>query len=94
MVVGDVAYQRVHNTDAVAERSSSLFSPTTIMHLSSLLAKLPTSLLVTSLALAVSALPVESTELTVLTPDNFSDTVAQGAWYGFTYLISSTTDYA
>ena len=51
------------------------------MYLLGLLAKLPTSLLVTSLALAASALPVESVELKVLTPDNFDSTVAEGVWY-------------
>lgn len=43
-------------------------------------AKLPFSLLLTSLALATSALPVESVELLVLTPDNFDKTVADGVW--------------
>ncbi|THH04930.1 hypothetical protein EW145_g5166 [Phellinidium pouzarii] len=44
-------------------------------------AKLPTTLLLTSLALAASALPVESVDLNVLTPDNFETTVANGAWF-------------
>ncbi|KAI5119626.1 hypothetical protein M0805_007890 [Coniferiporia weirii] len=47
----------------------------------SIFARLPTSLLVTSLALAASALPVQSVELKVLTPDNFDTTVANGAWF-------------
>ena len=51
------------------------------MLLLDILARLPASLLVTSLALAASALPVESVELKVLTSDNFDSTVAQGAWY-------------
>ncbi|KAL5527020.1 hypothetical protein ACEPAG_5811 [Sanghuangporus baumii] len=51
------------------------------MYLLGLLAKLPTSLLVTSLALAASALPVESVELRMLTPADFDSTVAQGAWF-------------
>lgn len=43
-------------------------------------AKLPFSLLLSSLALATSALPVESTELLVLTPENFDSTVKDGLW--------------
>ena len=48
----------------------------------SILRQLPSGLLLSSLVLATNALPVESAEveLTVLTPDNFDSTVAQGAW--------------
>ncbi|EJD00787.1 thioredoxin-domain-containing protein [Fomitiporia mediterranea MF3/22] len=46
-----------------------------------LLSKLPTGLLLSSLALAANALPVGSVELKVLTPDDFESTVAQGAWF-------------
>ncbi|PIL36535.1 hypothetical protein GSI_00224 [Ganoderma sinense ZZ0214-1] len=46
-------------------------------------ARLSFSLLVSSVILASSALPVESseTELLVLTPDNFDSTVAHGVWF-------------
>ena len=52
------------------------------MQLTSLL-RLPTSLLVASLALAIAALPVSSDEvqLLVLTPEDFDQTVANGVWY-------------
>lgn len=45
-------------------------------------ARLPFSLLVSSVILASTALPVESseTELLVLTPDNFESTIAEGVW--------------
>ena len=45
-----------------------------------MLSKLPSGLLLSSLVLAANALPVESVELTVLTPDNFDKTVSEGAW--------------
>ncbi|CDO70352.1 hypothetical protein BN946_scf184613.g2 [Trametes cinnabarina] len=47
------------------------------------LARLPFSLLASSVILASSALPVESseTELLVLTPDNFDATIADGVWF-------------
>lgn len=48
--------------------------------LTNMLSKLPYGLLLSSLVLATGALPVESAELTVLTPDNFDTTVAEGAW--------------
>lgn len=46
-------------------------------------ARLAFSLLVSSVILASTALPVESseTELLVLTPDNFETTVSEGVWY-------------
>ncbi|TBU43982.1 thioredoxin-domain-containing protein [Dichomitus squalens] len=46
-------------------------------------ARLPFSLLVSSLILACTALPVQSsqTELLVLTPDNFQSTIAHGVWF-------------
>lgn len=49
---------------------------------SELFARLPRFLLLTSLALAVSALPVESgpVELKVLNPENFDSTVSNGVW--------------
>ncbi|TFK56291.1 thioredoxin-domain-containing protein [Heliocybe sulcata] len=47
------------------------------MRLSAVLSRLP--LFVASLALAAAA-PVESVELTVLTPSNFRSTVSQGVW--------------
>ncbi|KAH9927854.1 thioredoxin-domain-containing protein [Amylocystis lapponica] len=43
--------------------------------------RLPYSLLLASLALAVTAIPVESVELTVLTPDNFQETISHGVWF-------------
>ena len=45
-------------------------------------ARLPFSLLVSSVILACTALPVESseTELLVLTPDDFDSTIANGVW--------------
>lgn len=58
-----------------------------------MLSRLPYSLLVTSLALAVTAVPVESTELRVLTPDDFKQTIAHGVWYAvlpFNLLCPST----
>ncbi|KAI8984891.1 thioredoxin-domain-containing protein [Trametes punicea] len=47
------------------------------------LARLPFSLLASSVILASTALPVESTEteLLVLTPDNFASTIANGVWF-------------
>ncbi len=46
-----------------------------------MVAKLPFSLLWTSLALvATRALPVGSIELKLLTPDDFDSTVAKGVW--------------
>ncbi|OSD01995.1 thioredoxin-domain-containing protein [Trametes coccinea BRFM310] len=47
------------------------------------LAKLSFSLLASSVILASTALPVESseTELLVLTPDNFASTIAEGVWF-------------
>lgn len=50
------------------------------MKVSARFMQLPSSLLVAALALTVSALPVESTELLVLNPDNFDSTVAKGVW--------------
>lgn len=46
------------------------------------LLNLPFHLMVASLALAVSALPVESADvdLLVLTPENFDSTVSSGVW--------------
>ncbi|KAI0751693.1 thioredoxin-domain-containing protein [Daedaleopsis nitida] len=46
-------------------------------------ARLPFSLLVSSVILASTALPVESSEneLLVLTPDNFESTIAEGVWF-------------
>ncbi|CCL99003.1 uncharacterized protein FIBRA_01011 [Fibroporia radiculosa] len=46
-----------------------------------MLARLPYTLLATALAVAVQALPVDSTELTVLTPDNFESTISEGVWF-------------
>ena len=45
-------------------------------------ARLSFSLLVSSVILASTALPVESseTDLLVLTPDNFDSTIAEGVW--------------
>ncbi|KAI0951633.1 hypothetical protein AcV7_007680 [Taiwanofungus camphoratus] len=43
--------------------------------------RLPSTLLVVSLALTASALPVESTQLKVLTPDDFQETIAHGVWF-------------
>ncbi|CAL1709319.1 unnamed protein product [Somion occarium] len=53
------------------------------MRLASILMRLPHTLLVTSLALAAAALPVESSsvELLVLTPDNFNETTSHGVWF-------------
>ncbi|KAH8105423.1 thioredoxin-domain-containing protein [Cristinia sonorae] len=51
------------------------------MRLASLFARLPHTLLVSSLVFATNALPVESTELLVLTPDNFKETIARGVWF-------------
>ncbi|KAI0368478.1 thioredoxin-domain-containing protein [Pilatotrama ljubarskyi] len=47
------------------------------------LARLPFSLLVSSVILASTALPVESseTELLVLNPDNFESTISDGVWF-------------
>lgn len=50
------------------------------MQLYTLLAKLPYTLVITSLALAASAVPVQSTELTVLNPSNFKETIKDGVW--------------
>ncbi|KAH8115753.1 thioredoxin-domain-containing protein [Phellopilus nigrolimitatus] len=47
----------------------------------SMFARLPYGLLLTSLALAASALPAGSVELKVLTPSNFDSTVSEGAWF-------------
>ncbi|KAH9936885.1 thioredoxin-domain-containing protein [Epithele typhae] len=46
-------------------------------------ARLPFSFLVSSLVLACTALPVQSSEhdLLVLTPENFESTVAEGVWF-------------
>ena len=57
------------------------------MRLASLFLRLPHTLLVTSLALATAALPVESTELLVLTPENFKETISKGVWYVTCYLL-------
>ena len=54
--------------------------PLLVMKISSLLTHLPHTLLVTSLAFAANALPVESVELLVLTPENFAETIAHGVW--------------
>jgi len=51
------------------------------MRFASILAHLPHTLLVSSLAFAANALPVESVELLVLTPENFKDTVSHGLWF-------------
>ena len=50
------------------------------MQLYTLLSRLPYTLVISSLALAASAVPVESVELTVLNPSNFKDTIAEGVW--------------
>ena len=55
------------------------------MRLYTLFAQLPYSLLISSLALAATAVPVEAqdseVELRVLTPDDFDQTIAKGVWY-------------
>lgn len=51
------------------------------MQLSNFLYKLPYTLIVSSLVLAASAVPVESVELTVLNPSNFKHSIAEGVWY-------------
>ncbi|TCD69206.1 hypothetical protein EIP91_008502 [Steccherinum ochraceum] len=51
------------------------------MRFASFFTHLPHTLLVSSLAFATNALPVQSTELLVLTPDNFKDTIAHGVWF-------------
>ncbi|THH32163.1 hypothetical protein EUX98_g2007 [Antrodiella citrinella] len=51
------------------------------MRFASIFAHLPHTLLVSSLVFAANALPVESVELLVLTPENFKDTIAQGLWF-------------
>ena len=52
------------------------------MRLYTLFAQLPYSLLISSLALAATAVPVEAqeVELRVLTPDDFDQTIAKGVW--------------
>lgn len=49
-----------------------------LMHFFAAFRELPISLLISSLALASSALPVHSTELTT---DNFSQLTARGLWF-------------
>lgn len=51
------------------------------MQLYTLLSRLPYTLVISSLALAASAVPVESVELTVLNPSNFKDSIAEGVWF-------------
>lgn len=53
----------------------------------STLMKFSYSLSLSWLALAATALPVESTELLVLTPDNFDETISQGVWYAAWYYL-------
>lgn len=81
MSSGHAVRGQTSTVTAVIRWRWSLFdlSLTTTMY--PMLAKLPFHLLVTSLALAASALPVESVELKVLTPDNFQSTIAQGVWF-------------
>ena len=50
------------------------------MQLYTILFKLPYTLVLSSLALAVAAVPVESVELQVLNPSNFKDTIKEGVW--------------
>ena len=50
------------------------------MQLYTLLARLPYTLVISSFALAASAVPVESVELTVLNPSNFKETIKEGVW--------------
>ena len=49
------------------------------MNIYTLLRRLPYTLIITSLALA-AAVPAESVELKVLTPDDFDQTIAKGVW--------------
>ncbi|OCH93224.1 thioredoxin-domain-containing protein [Obba rivulosa] len=51
------------------------------MKFSPAIMQLPWSLLISSLTLAVAALPVESAQLLVLTPENFDNTISQGVWF-------------
>ena len=51
------------------------------MQLYAFLSRLPYTLVVSSLALAASAVPVNSAELLVLNPSNFKQTIAEGVWY-------------
>lgn len=58
---------------------SSSYSWHCKMNLYTLLLRLPYTLIITSLALA-AAVPAESVELRVLTPDDFEQTIAKGVW--------------
>lgn len=49
--------------------------------LQSLLTRFPNTLLLSTLVLATATLPAKSVELTVLTLDNFEDTIAKGVWF-------------
>ena len=53
------------------------------MRLYTLLSRLPYSVLISSLALVATAVPVDAqdVELRVLTPDDFDATIANGVWY-------------
>lgn len=51
--------------------------------------KVSCAFLLSLLTLAVTALPVESTELFVLTPDNFDDTISHGVWYVYCLSIGN-----
>lgn len=51
------------------------------MQLYTILARLPYTLVISSLALAVAAVPVESVELQVLNPTNFEETIKDGVWF-------------
>lgn len=52
------------------------------MRLHTLLSRLPYTLLLSSFTFAVTAAPAgpEEPELTVLTPDNFKQTISKGVW--------------
>lgn len=61
--------------------ASVVYCPLAGMRFPQAFMRLPSTLLVVSLALTASALPVESTQLKVLTPDDFQETIAHGVWY-------------